>query len=259
MRRVRALTFTVAAMLLAGAAAGVATPAAAATSSNLMPGVEIVGDSTVGPGEPIDLELVPTGPGTFLKIYNRPSWLAYDWTTQRITGIAPHQIGEHQSFTVIARNDHDAVSKLITIVVRPPLHPDVVEVLAVNETKPGSRAGTFSASCPADHPYLARFSDRYRDHRFVGKVNDLAEGRINPGGVRVIEPGGIAVSIHASGPGETELNGLFGLHDKVSYKTGIKGDYMNWNVDPTPLTVTLLCTSDQFGHGTTLYHIGSII
>ncbi len=32
---------------------------------------------------------------------------------------------------------------------------------------------------------------------------------------------------------------------------------MNWNVVPSYLSVSMLCTSDKFGHGTTVYSSGT--
>jgi hypothetical protein len=134
--------------------------------------------------------------------------------------------------------------------------PEFKEITVVDKNALGSSGGKFSRSCPADFPYLARFTDKYTNHFGYGTVRDLSPGRINPGGVRVTEPGGIAVSTYGNGQNTFELNGMFNRHDKVGWQTGIQGDYFNWNVSTQNLTITMLCTSDKFGHGTRLYNNG---
>ena len=45
---------------------------------------------------------------------------------------------------------------------------------------------------------------------------------------------------------------------QASYAKEISGNYMNWNTVPSYLTGSMFCTSDQFGHGTTVYSNGSL-
>lgn len=156
--RLSLVAFLTGAALLSGMVWG-ASPALGVetTPPELMPGVQIsLGDQTgtdfaVHRQEGIELQLTPTGPETFLKIYNRPAWLTYDWTTQRVYGTASVPVGVY-GFTVIARNAHDAISKTIMIEVK---QQRGLKILSQELRFVGMASETVNArQCPPDAPVL---------------------------------------------------------------------------------------------------------
>ncbi len=82
---------------------------------------------------------------------------------------------------------------------------DIRDVLVKSEWVPGSTMGKIWAACPADYPYVARFTNTFRNQR-DGVLNDLSPGYIHPGGVRIASPTGLAVSTYSTGQEIFELN-----------------------------------------------------
>lgn len=115
----------------------------------------------------------------------------------------------------------------------------------VVNAQPWNGSWTYTAECPTSHPYLKRFKGPGSV-----EVNDPMEGkRITPGGVRVDERGGVAVSTYEKADAFEKRNDAKGI-PHYAYK-GVVGDYANWNISPVRTEVWLNCVSD-FWNGAAL-------
>jgi hypothetical protein len=207
-------------------------------------------------GQAYSYQVPLVGQGARVQSSNRPGWLQVD-STGKLTGTAPTNPAEvvGRSVTIVVE---DAFGRTYTY-ASPIAVRDIREVVVKSEWVPGSTMGKIWGACPANYPYIALFKTTFRDQRY-GFPNDLAPGYINPGGVKINAPTGLAVSTYSAGRDVVELDpNEWGTNKKATAQRHkeISGNYMNWNIAPSYLTVSMLCTSDPFGHGTSMLSVGS--
>ncbi len=119
-----------------------------------------------------------------------------------------------------------------------------VEFLATSVTPDRWTGGTFSVSCPESAPYVKRYTtDAYGG---TSARNELSEGYINPGGVRIWENGSIAISTHINL--DTKRTARFDGGTHVAY-AGVVGDYFNYRTifrgHSGHFTITLQCVANM--------------
>ncbi|KRE28908.1 hypothetical protein [Agromyces sp. Soil535] len=106
---------------------------------------------------------------------------------------------------------------------------EVIQVFVFNrgDLQP-FEAGTYGGTCPPSHPYL--YDEFY------------AAGRWAPHGVRVVSDTLVAVTINPKYPTPVDAAD----ESSKNYWSGISGDYLNWEVRPASLSVTMECTSNTW-------------
>ena len=209
-------------------------------------------DVTLGQAYSYQVPLV--GVGAHVKSSSGPGWLLAD-ATGKLSGTAPMNPAETvgKTLTIVVA---DAYGRTYTY-VSPVVAKDIVEVWVKNEMVPASTLGHIWGVCPPEHPYVARFSNTFRNQR-VGFLNDLAPRYINPGGVRISSVADFHVSTYSAGHEVFDLNpNEWYTDDQASLAKEITGNYMNWTTSAQHLSISMFCTSDKFGHGTTVYADGT--
>jgi hypothetical protein len=107
--------------------------------------------------------------------------------------------------------------------------PEVIQLTVFSRTDlQPFEGGTYGGKCPPSHPYLY-------DH-FYG------QGRSIPHGVIVVSDTMVAAAISPTHPTDSDPNDT----RSKKYWSGILGDYLNWEIRPAAMSVTIECTSNTW-------------